>query len=481
MANELSKIQIGSTLYDLKDAYARTQIEALKNIKGLDYKGPVAYDSAGHLSDGMTITQISSGGTVNVNYIMTGPSAGYGWGTPSNITLQPLESGMLFTDKKTVGGQEREMEYAVTVETTSIGGVETKIATFHEFGSTGALKALAFKDSATVTGTAASHTHTYQKAKIATEMALQQGTVTSSGTFTPAGTNASSAVTLSGGSTKKYKTTSVTGTNGTQSVSKVTKTSKKLATTSIKGVSGTTSVLKSVSGTMKSLATTTLKGVSGTSTVHDTPTLNKSAIGSASGWSAGTMFSASVSGETLTLTAGTAPSLTITSTQVGTSLTAGTEKTFATANTEATTVATGGFSDTSASTMVCTGLTPTSETVATADADTTTVATGAVADSDANGASIISDVSITDYNVAKAASSATTVVTSTEATGSESGITVATALPTGGTAAAQTFTGTQGNVSVSGTSNTTIKTKLALGYDTENSGAASPAISGTAS
>lgn len=233
---------------------------------------------------------------------------------------------------------------------------------WQEFGSTGSLKALAFKDSAT-------------------------------GTVSCAGSNAASSVTLSGGSTSKLVTTSITGTNGTESVSSVSKTSKKLTTTS-------------------------LKGVSGTLTTHDTPTLNKSNIGSASGWSAGTMFAASYSeaDEQLTFTAGTAPSLTVTSTSVGTSLTAGTAQTVATANADATTVATGGLSETSATSNV--------------------------------GSEIVSAVSISNKTVAKAASSATTVATGSVAS-TGGGATVATALHTGGTAAAQTFTGSNVSVTVS--------------------------------
>lgn len=120
---------------------------------------------------------------------------------------------------------------------------------------------------------------------------------------------------MSGGSTSKLVTTSITGTNGTETVSKVTSASKKLDTTTITGTNGTETVSK-VTKTDGKLVTTSLKGVSGTLTTHDTPTLGMSDIGSASNWSAGTMFSASYdsTNETLQLNAGTAPSLTITTT-----------------------------------------------------------------------------------------------------------------------------------------------------------------------
>lgn len=109
--------------------------------------------------------------------------------------------------------------------------------------------------------------------------------------------------------------------------------------------SGSVSVsINSLTGSeSKKLATTSIKGVSGTQTVHDTPTLNKSEIGSVSNWSAGSLPSMTYNEgtETLTFGTGTLPSLTVTSTQVGTSLTDGTEKTFATANNDYTVVATG--------------------------------------------------------------------------------------------------------------------------------------------
>lgn len=154
-----------------------------------------------------------------------------------------------------------------------------------EFGDMGDLKALAFKDSA-------------------------------SGTVTPAGTNAASAVTLTGGETKKLAVTTITGTNGTE-------------------------------------------------TVHDTPTLNTESVGSASGWNAGQMFTAAVdeANETLTLTAGTAPSLTVTSKDVGVSLTAGSAKTVAKAASSATTVATGSVTTSGNGATVATAL-PTGGTAA---------------------------------------------------------------------------------------------------------------------
>ena len=276
----LSELQHGNDILYMKDAEAREEIAELKETtsNGTHYIGKLI--SA--VVDGETVTTLDDGASPTQ---VTTDEGIWVSGTPAE-GQHKLTNGDQLLIQGTGENQNATREFIYS---------GTK---FSEYGSTGALKSLAFKDSA-------------------------------SGSVTPSGRNSESAVTLTGGSTSK-------------------------------------------------LATTTIKGVGGTETVHDTPTLNKSAIGSASGWNAGTMFSASYdeSNERLTLTPGTAPSLTVTETQVGTSLTAGAEKTVATAAAQETTVATGGV--------------------------------------DANGG----------------------------------GATVATALPTGGTAAGQTFTGNAANVTV---------------------------------
>lgn len=301
MAN-ISKILINETTYDLKDAVARQQIsEIISSItSGIHYRG-------------VTTSELEDGDTTN----------------PITIKGESYtaESGDLV-----IYGQ---LEFI-------FDGTE-----WHEFGSTGSLKALAFKDTASgdINATDSGHTHTVTYKKTSATHSVTQGTVSASGKFTPSGS-----VTVGSG-TANY---TPAGTNEASAVSLTGGSTSKLTTTSIKGVAGTI-------------------------TTHDTPTLNKSSVGSASGWDAGTMFSASVSGETLVFTPGEAPSLTVTPTEVGTSLTAGT-----------------------------------SQTVATADDSATTVATGSVSSS-GNGA------------------------------------TVATALPTGGTAAAQVFNGTGAELKFSGT------------------------------
>lgn len=373
-----------------------------------------------------------------------------------------VKHGNLFLGAKTVGGVNRQLEFVVRVEPGTNGSCNV---TFDEFGSTGSLKGLAFKDSATVTGTAAAHSHSYLKAKISTALALQQGTVSSSGSFTPAGTNASSSVTgsatvkpkgtnaasavsLTGGGTSKLVTTQITGTNGTESVSKVTKTASKLVTTTITGTNGTESVSK-VTRTASKLVTGTVKQVAAADRTQ--------------------LCKVSVDGETLVLTP---------------------------VSFEDVTVATGGVASNGAGSDIVTAVSISDKTVAKAASAATTVATGAVA-STGTGSDIVTGVTIADKTVAKAGSAVTVATGSVDSAGA--GATVATALPTGGTAAAQTFTGTEenvevsgtaaaqkftgtaGNVSVSGTSNTTIKTNIALDYDTVESGTKSTGVNGWAS
>lgn len=227
-----------------------------------------------------------------------------------------------------------------------------------ELGSTGVLGTLAYKDNAS--------TQYKPKGSVTTTLSQTntQATLTK-GDYTPSGTNASSSVTLSGGATSK-------------------------------------------------LVTTTIKGVAGTTTLHDTPTLNTTNVGSASGWNAGSLpslgnpttkkFGTSLTAgtavavdidginchvpttgddlETLvfqsaskttlhdtptlhtedavtaqgTFSKGTLPSLTITNTAVGNELVAGTATVVATASANATTVATGAVSNTGAGATVATSL-----------------------------------------------------------------------------------------------------------------------------
>lgn len=346
---------------------------------------------------------------------------------------------------------------------------------WQEFGSTGSLQALAFKSEAT-------------------------------GTYTPQGTNSTSNVTLNGGGSgklvttsitgvsgnttassvtstnKKLVTTSITGTNGTETVSKVTKTSSKLVTTSITPVNGTESVSK-VTKTASKLVTTSIPNVTGNADVTipnvtenknvDIP--NVTSVGTASDWSF------TVNNETLTIGGGngTAPTLgtalsaskvtlgtalSASKVTLGTVITAATgavasdgagsdiitavnisDKDVAKAGTSIT-VATGAVDTEGTGSDIVTAVTISDKTVAKVASNATTVATGAL-DANGGGATIIDSVTVSDVTVPVAAS-ATTVATGT-VSDSGTGSTVVTALHTGGTAAAQTFTGTQATITVS--------------------------------
>ena len=259
-------------------------------------------------------------------------------------------------------------------------------------------------------------------------------------------------------------------------------TSQNLVVTTITGVSGSTTVT-GVDGSTSvygcgdnttvhdtpSLGTTNIYGCGDNATVHDTPTLNTSniygcgdnttvhdtpslgttniygcgdnaTVGSASSWSDGTLASLTYDSTTekLTFSAGTKPSLTITSTTVatkadsatavGTSIVAGTEVTVATKAATATavgtslsagtaiTVATKAAEATAVGTSIVAGdaitvatkassattvpiAAASATTVPTAASSATTVATGAVAN-DGTGSSVVTAVSTTIQNKA---------------------------------------------------------------------------------
>ena len=243
-------------------------------------------------------------------------------------------------------------------------------AKWKEFGSTGSLKSLAFKDA--------------------------------------------SDIETAGSTSSKMVTASVTGVDGS---------------TSVTGVDGSTTVYgcgdNATVHDTPSLGTTNIYGCGDNTTVHDTPTLGTTdiygcgtdaTVGSASAWSDGTLPSMTYdeTNEKLTFAAGTKPSLTITSTTVatkassatavGTSLTAGTAVTVATKAAEATAVGTSivageaitvATKDSSATTVPVAASAATTVPVAASAA--TTVATGSLAN-DGAGASVVTAVSTTIQN-----------------------------------------------------------------------------------
>lgn len=239
----LSKVIRGADTLYIKDAEARENIQNIQNTLtgAMHYIGT----STTAITDGLEMVSGTAGDGQAASITVDGIV--YKKDTPgtSDSFVQLLAGDVVIYDQK---------EFVYNAVTSK----------WQEFGSSGSLKALAFKDTAT-------------------------------GSFSVTGANAASAVSnFTGSETRALATTSITGTNGTE-------------------------------------------------TLHDTPTLNTTSVGSASAWDAGTMFSAAYTEntETLTLTAGTAPSLTITATTVGNSLTEGTAKTVAKVASSATIVATG--------------------------------------------------------------------------------------------------------------------------------------------
>lgn len=237
---DLSIINVGGTNYNLKDATARTQIQTLQNslTGGMRFIGEAL--------------QFAAAGPV---YIKTGTSTALCYYTGTKPTATTIS----------IGGTTYTLTYKLlTAGDVVISGDLEFIwsdadNTFHEFGSTGSLKALAFKDTATASykpkGTI---TNTLNKTSKTLTPTVTQGTVSASATYKPAGTIAletngsASFVKSYPGVTSKLVTTTVHDTptaqfgtikKDTQSVIGSIATSK-LVTTTIQGVSGSTTASK---------------------------------------------------------------------------------------------------------------------------------------------------------------------------------------------------------------------------------------------
>jgi len=130
----------------LKDAEARASIEDIKKIKGINYVGRTdgnAYSQESEASGSSVISDLltlqdtttgTNGAHVKIDTVKYYIAEGTGHD-------KVLKNGDLVTVKRTISGVERELEFVVTIETSE----SNVIATFHEFGSTGALGSLAFK------------------------------------------------------------------------------------------------------------------------------------------------------------------------------------------------------------------------------------------------------------------------------------------------------------------------------------------------
>lgn len=338
--NKISYAKVGSEKYEIVDKQGREQISI--NTNNIDDLYDIV--AGGVHYRGKTTSNVFDGANVNPIII--------------NGETYTAQAGDLII-KDVEGRESLEFVFDGTI--------------WSELGSTGVLGTLAYKDNA--------NTQYKPKGSVTTTLSQTntQATLTK-GDYTPAGKNAASSVTLSGGATSK-------------------------------------------------LVTTTIKGVAGTTTLHDTPTLNTTNVGSASNWNAGSLPSLGAPTTKkfgTSLTAGTAVAVDIdginchvptTGDDLETLVFQSASKTTLhdtpTLHTEDAVTAQGTFSKGTLPQLTITNtavgnelVAGTATVVATASANATTVATGAVAN-----------------------------------TGT--GATVATALHTGGTAAAQTFTGTK--------------------------------------
>lgn len=164
------------------------------------------------------------------------------------------------------------------------------------FGDLGDLGTLAFKNSAKVTIPATTHTHSTPSLK----HTVTQGNVSASGSYTPEGT-VSISTSQGAGVDLFVGKTGVTG-----NIARTLVSESQFADVRILSVGTTVSVnsMKSV-GTLPTLGTAfTVPNVTGLGSL---PTSEAKSIPNVT--SVGTMFAASVSGETLTLTPGSAPTL----------------------------------------------------------------------------------------------------------------------------------------------------------------------------
>lgn len=260
-----------------------------------------------------------------------------------------------------------------------------------EFGSTGSLKSLAFKDASDIeTGGS-------------TSQKLVTTSITGvSGSTTVTGVDGSTTVTGVDGSTSVYGCGDNTTVHDTPT----------LGTTNIYGCGDNTTVHDT-----PSLGTTNIYGCGDNTTVHDTPSLTAGTAPSMTYDSTNEKLTFSA-GAFPTIVAGTAVTVATKAaeaTAVGTSIVAGTAVTVATKAAEATAVGTSivagdaitvATKASSATTVPVAAAAATTVPVAAASATTvptaagsaTTVATGAVAASDAAGASVVTAVSTTIQN-----------------------------------------------------------------------------------
>lgn len=171
-----------------------------------------------------------------------------------------------------------------------------------EFGSTGSLKKLAFKDSASGNVTVVTNTHTHSTPKLT--HSVTQGNVSASGNYTPAGTTSIA-------NSTSIESWNINDPEHDTTDPKIIGFGQRILTdydtedVTIKPVGGTTTV-QSITGVGK-LPTSTTKSIPNVTSIGTAPTFETKTIPNVT--SVGTMFKATVIDETLKLDAGTAPTL----------------------------------------------------------------------------------------------------------------------------------------------------------------------------
>lgn len=306
---DLSKVTVGGSTYNLKDATARTLIENIQNSisKGMTLLGELdhALTKAGNLADFSDLCSLNA-------YIKTGDSTAVCYYTGTKPTATTLSDGnttftITYVQLKTgdfvldhsSGSATSSDEYVFV-------GTDNK---WHLLGSPQSVSA-----SYTPEGTVQT---TLNKTTKTLSHTVTQGTVSASGKATPTGTVAQGTKTT-GSFVQSYP-------GATSKMDQVTVHD----TPTLKKASAVTEDIIKYGLTTQKMVTTTIKGVGGTMTIK-APSVASSPT-----------MEASVSGETLVLSAGTL---------------AFTDKTVATAAASNTTVATGSLSSTGSGASVGTEL-----------------------------------------------------------------------------------------------------------------------------
>ena len=261
---DISKVNIGGTTYNIKDRQARLDIESLQSsLTGAMHYIGTTIDPTSIADNSTSVAYIKTGDASAIGYYSgTAPTATtYTYnGVTYNVRYSELKAGDVVICGK--------LEFAYSDADKA----------WHEFGSTGSLKALAFKDNAsgkykpkgdvssTFSGTAKTVKHSV----------TNSGSVSASGSFTPEGTvtqgtkKTATVVASYPGAKSKFVKTTVHDTPRAKTAKLVTDTrlktvnatTQKLVKTSIAGVSGSTTASKasaaSVAGMTASVADETL-------------------------------------------------------------------------------------------------------------------------------------------------------------------------------------------------------------------------------